>query len=73
MAYTGTIGQDLTLDLAAWPLDVLFTGTTWVFGAAGPRLTLPAGTELRFAPGARLAIGYDSGDWTKSTSAPAFA
>lgn len=43
---------------------MIFSGTTWVYGESIPRLTLPAGCQLRFAPGARLAIGLDAGNWT---------
>ena len=56
--YTGTVETDVTLDLAAFPLPVVFGGTTYVRGAANPRLTLPAGTELRFLGGARMEIAH---------------
>lgn len=55
--YTGVILEDQTLDLASFPLAVLFTGETAVYSEATPRLTLTAGSELTFAAGAQLVIG----------------
>ncbi len=55
--YTGTIVDDLTLDLAAWPFPLVFDDLTEVASLACPRLTLPAGTELRFLADASLCIG----------------
>ena len=54
--YTGTITTDLTLDLSAWAWPLVFRGTTTVASSANPRLTLPAGTELRFLHNARMDI-----------------
>ena len=62
VAYTGQVEGDLTLDIAGYSEPVVFTGTTYVFGSANPRLTLTAGSELRFAPGASLRISYDTGN-----------
>jgi len=59
-AYTGTIVQDLTLDLVAYPMDLLFISYTEVIGGANPRLTLTAGSELRFDTNARLDIAWSN-------------
>jgi hypothetical protein len=57
IGYTGTIIEDTALDIVAYPIDILFYGNTKVYSSANPRLTISAGSELRFADGASLQIG----------------
>lgn len=56
-AYTGVIESDVTLDIDAWPYPLVFTGRTIIRGSANPRLTIPAGNELRFLEDASLEVG----------------
>lgn len=58
--YTGDIAGDLTFNLASYAYPLVFEGNTRVFGSAGPRLTLTAGSDLYFKPGASLQIGLDN-------------
>lgn len=56
--YSGTLTVSATFDIAAWPLDLVFSDTQ-VHGVAGPVLTIAPGSEVRFLPGARMDIGRD--------------
>ncbi|MBC8478281.1 right-handed parallel beta-helix repeat-containing protein [bacterium] len=57
-SYTGRVFEDVTLDLANYPWEVVFNSSTWVYNSTIPTVTIPPGTTLQFGSGASLNIAY---------------
>jgi hypothetical protein len=62
LGYTGPVDDSITLDQAGYGQPVVFTGNTQISGGNNPRLTITAGSELRFKSGAQLLVSWDVGE-----------